>query len=379
MTPGSAVASVVAARIVNNHVYVPVRIAGHELWFLVDTGAATTLLGMRAVGELSIPSSHGVEARGAGPKAVPGALLSERCPVVIGSDPGLTHHAFAAIALDTLEPYEGRRIDGILGADFLAQYVTEIQYERSAVRFHDPAGFSDRGRGTILPLAIRRGHPHVQGTITVDDAEIPTDFVLDVGSSLGLSLTHRYVERHGLADRLGTNLFAVAGRGIGGASTVQVGRNATVHLGSLTLNGIVPLLFGRGSGVMSTGEFFDADIGGDILRRFTVFVDYGRGQVILDANASLAEAFGADVSGLSIRMGGNNRSAKIVDAVVEGSVAALAGIRAADEILRVNDASASDLSLDEVRAIFRIQGSRVEVVVGRNWDSVRIPIDLPRL
>ena len=53
---------------------------------------------------------------------MPGALLNEPVRLTLAGREGLQHDVRAALALDGLEPHEGHRIDGILGADFMSRY-----------------------------------------------------------------------------------------------------------------------------------------------------------------------------------------------------------------------------------------------------------------
>ena len=62
---------------------------------------------------------------------------------------------------------------------------------------YDSAAFEYTGPGTALPMTIRNGHPHVDAAIELTDGTWASgDFVIDVGSSLPLSLTKRFADSH---------------------------------------------------------------------------------------------------------------------------------------------------------------------------------------
>jgi len=268
-------------QLTNNHVYVSAAAGNRALWLLVDTGAATTLLNLRTAGELGLQLGPAFQARGGGDGAMEGAVLQRPATLVLAGDGGdVRVQAGLGLALDSLEPHEGRRIDGILAGDVLSRFVTEIDYRRERLRFHDADGFSYTGGGTRVPMEIRIGHPHVTATVVVGEREAPGDFVVDVGSSLGVSLTAPFVRKHAIKAGMRDLVRTVAGRGVGGAATVEIGRLAEVRIGSLCLQDVPATLFGDGAGVMTTGEYFEGNLGGDILRRFTLFFDFRRKEII---------------------------------------------------------------------------------------------------
>jgi hypothetical protein len=62
---------------------VPVRAAGREWWFLLDTGAGASLFNMRVADAVGAVLGAPFIARGAGDAAVTGALLAKPFPATI--------------------------------------------------------------------------------------------------------------------------------------------------------------------------------------------------------------------------------------------------------------------------------------------------------
>src|SRR4029079_15504526 len=87
----------------------------------------------------------------------------------------------------------------------------------------------------------------------------------------------------------------------------------------------VTALQGDSAGVMSGSGDWIGNIGGDILRRFTVFLDYANKRMILEPHGGTSEPFEADMSGLMLVMNDSLTSAT-VDYVVPGSAATAAGL-----------------------------------------------------
>src|SRR5262245_62001630 len=62
--------------IVNNHIYVRVSHGDRSLWFLLDTGSASTLLDLTTARDAGIPLGTRFEARGGGSGSMAGAQLT---------------------------------------------------------------------------------------------------------------------------------------------------------------------------------------------------------------------------------------------------------------------------------------------------------------
>jgi C-terminal processing protease CtpA/Prc len=93
------------------------------------------------------------------------------------------------------------------------------------------------------------------------------------------------------------------------------------------------------------------NIGGDILKRFTVVLDYAHQKLWLEPNALNMQREVFDRSGLWVGRAADG-GISVID-VVAGSAAATSGIRAGDEILSVNGKNAHDVALYELRDQFK--------------------------
>jgi C-terminal processing protease CtpA/Prc len=102
------------------------------------------------------------------------------------------------------------------------------------------------------------------------------------------------------------------------------------------------------------GAFADrytgGNIGGGVLKRFTVTFDYANKVMILEPNADFAEPEQYDRSGMWIQRKG--LSFEVLD-VVPGGAADDAGIGVGDRIDAIDGVPVSELDLPEVRAQFR--------------------------
>jgi hypothetical protein len=94
----------------------------------------------------------------------------------------------------------------------------------------------------------------------------------------------------------GRNQFASFGFGAGGEFRQVTGRVESLEVGGVKILNPVADFSTDTKGVTGTASY-DGTIGGDILRRFTVILDYSRQQMIFEPNADFATPFETDKSG----------------------------------------------------------------------------------
>jgi C-terminal processing protease CtpA/Prc len=91
-----------------------------------------------------------------------------------------------------------------------------------------------------------------------------------------------------------------------------------------------------------------------MLRRFTVIFDYAHQQIIFDPNGEFRDDDREDMSGISIVARGPNLKNFEVTQVRSGTPGADAGIEKGDAIAGVDGEPAADLTLAELRNLFRV-------------------------
>ena len=354
----------------SNHIYVKVCISDRELEFILDTGAGVTSLDLNTAKQLGVGLGQTFTVGGAGPGRVAGARVNVATVTLVGTS--IAQSVASAIDLSSIPAREGHRMDGILGDDFIGRHVLALDYEHSELRVYDRDAFTYSGSGVSVPVTLINLFPHIDADFRLaDGATLRARCVIDVGSGGSLSLTKPFVDEHHLLDRVGPTIRRTGGGGVGGSATSDIGRLASMSIGGIELARPLVNLFGDSAGTLSRSVSWQGNIGGAILRRFTVYIDYQRKRMIFEPNASKNEPFEADMSGLGIGMN-DSLTTIVVQSVAPNTPAAEAGIAAGDLIVSVDAAASNQRVLGQLRERLRRPNERVTLVVRRGSENRRV-------
>jgi membrane-associated protease RseP (regulator of RpoE activity) len=161
-------------------------------------------------------------------------------------------------------------------------------------------------------------------------------------------------------------------------SRQAIGRVPTVQIGRFTFKKTVAVFFQDKQGVVSLSEF-DGIIGAEIWRRFKVIFDYSRGQMILEPNRYISDSEQYDMSGMLLIAEGTDFRTFKVRRMIENSPATLAGLREGDIISAIDGKPTSNLTLEQVRQMFKQKGRSYRLTVERDGQKIQTKIKLRRL
>ena len=324
-------------------------------WFIVDSGAAPCVLDDALARRLKLATVDTGAATGAGKGTVP--YRSYR-PDAVSLRSGATRFTctrMISLDLSGQPAILGRKIDGILGGAFLAQYVVELDYDTATLRLH-PRDFDYRGPGQTLPITLENGVPHVTARLTVAGvAPADRSLLIDTGSQDSVDDELLLQSKTPLTEVEG-------GVGLGQTYRVSFGRFSRVRLGSFELEDVP----GVAPGVPL--------IGGEVLRRFRIFFDYARSRVTLEPGPHLRDRFG--FSGPELRLRGASDGAVRVHDVPAQSPAAASGLAVGDLITAVDGTPVAELTYNRLQALLTRTGA-FTLTVRRAGRTLTIVLDNP--
>jgi hypothetical protein len=365
---------------VNNHIYLPVRVnASEPLAFILDTGAEVTALDKGRAKALGIETHGMLEAQGAGG--------STDVAIVKGltfSLPGveLVDQTAAAIDLDALAPFEGQRIDGVLGYEVFRQCIVEIDYGGGKVILYDPARHRYDGAGILVPFTFSGKTPQVKMSLVFPDATVEGMFVIDTGSRGSVTVNSNITAPTSFGTAAHRTLCGV---GVGGESFCRLGRATSLRLGpsssepSSVVELSAPLV---GFSEDTRGSMADPDraglIGGEVLRRFRVIFDYAGKRVWLERDNRCTESMEWDMSGLWLTAQPPHFKIFRVHRVMDDSPASRAGVQVGDLITGMDGRSTAEFALSEFRDLLRAGPRTVTLQLERNGQAMEVKLNLRR-
>ncbi|MGA3211251.1 MAG: aspartyl protease family protein [Terriglobales bacterium] len=341
----------------HNRIYLPVRINNSGPYsVVVDTGASTSGVSEAKARQLGLHESGKASLKGNGENISKVGLAKNLIFDLDGIE--LDVKTAAVVPFEQLESYEGRRIDGVLGAELFKNFVVQIDYQERVLSLYDPSIYAFPGHGDTLPLHILKGGalPLVQAKIFVPGKEpIDARLAIDLGTYSALRLYRPLDEKQGLP-MPGQKVMSFFGFGLGGEFPESLGRIQNLELGwGVKIAGPI-VAFSHASGGATAGADYDGTIGGEILRRFKVVFDYSRQQIILERNVNFVDPYNADMSGLFLTARGRNLNEFEVHHVFPKTPAEEAGIREHDSLLTIDGKPAAQLDLQQIRELLEHEG-----------------------
>jgi len=342
-----------------NHIYIRASVGGAPYAFIFDTGGAAIVT--TAVAKAMAFATVGqAQVGGAGSGSQTADLV--RVPDARIGDAAYTGGTFLAIdpPPGVASPIPGLTFGGIFGRELFTRLITTIDYAAATLTFTPPALFRPDPGAAVLPLRLRNG---VLPNVTASVDGVSGAFDVDAGSAAGITVTEPFAKTAGIRRSGAPAIEVILGYGAGGPVEATALRAERFTFGATTFPDPIVAI------ARATGVFGEADlagnIGGEVLRRFTVTLDAPGGKLYLTPNARVREPLAFNRSGIYARAGS---AGDTVVLVVPKSPGAEAGVRAGDVLVAIDGAPKTH---DRFNAAWlEPVGTRVRVTVRRGGTTV---------
>ena len=365
----------IPVQVANNLVLVPVQVNGSApLAFILDTGASGLVIDARRVPELKLSTGQSGGARTGGGTVE----ASEIKGVTIRAGKAELANADAvAIDLAPLDAALGTRVDGILGYEFFQRYIVQVDYAAARVRVYEPGAFRDDGGHAVMPITLGEQLPLARVTLgRADGGMADATLEVDTGLTGSLTLTRAFVEANHLLSAAQPRLRITTGALLPGQVAAEVVRVPRVTLGAADIEGVIANVNPTEKDAGVRGKIVGL-LGGDLLRRFIVTIDYSRSRILLEPNALLLEPDEFDMTGMSLIA--PKLQAVAVRTVVPGSPAATAGVMPGDQIVAIDGRGTAQMTLSDIRAMFQRENIIYVLLLKRGDGTREIRITTKRL
>ena len=349
----SSVRATIPFELNNKHIIVKAKVNGQPITFVLDTGDQVAIVDMDFARRMNLSLSGEVRVGGAGAAISTGAMVQNATFTIDGLE-GFSQPVRMALPLGkVLSPRAGRDFEGIIGQEFIQQFVIEIDYQAQVLRLHDKEKFVYNGAGESIPIKFMHGHPILEAEVTPVGSTAPLKgkFVLDTGAGLALALYSPFVSEHGLLGPDTKTIRSLGGAGAGGETSGRIGRVTELKIGNYTIKSPITMFSQDKAGAFASDQLA-GNIGARVANKFRLFLDYDRKRIIFEPNSTFAAPYDHAQSGISVVAEGGDYRVFRIRAVLEDSPASEAGLLKDDVITGVNNQPATELTLSKLNELF---------------------------
>lgn len=339
--------------LVARHIVLQVKINNsRSLSFVLDTGDQVAIVDTDRAKELGLKLQGQVRVGGAGSETLAGSLVKDATWTIPGLA-GFSQPVALALPLGKLAARFGHDFDGIIGGDFIKQFVVEVDYQARVIKLHDKEGFTYAGTGESIPIQLNSaGHPSIEAELTpIGGSTIKGKFVFDIGSGGALALHSPFVAEHRLLGSGLKTIRSIGAGGAGGQTNGQIGRVSELKIGKFKIARPITLFSEDKAGAFASTELA-GNIGQQIAGKFKLFLDYARERIIFEPTANFNEPFDRAYGGLAISAEDRDYTTFRITEVLESSPASEVGLQKNDLIIKVDDQPASKLTLTGLSEMF---------------------------
>lgn len=402
-------------KLINNLVFVPIKVNGIELNFLLDTGVVETILfSLEDKKEIRFFNAEKILLKGLGSQEAVEGLKSTNNVLEISSLKDRNHMLYIVLDPDfNLSSHIGIPVNGIIGYQFFRNNLIEIDYrKRRVVVYKDTAKNRAKmsKKFSAIPITIEKAKPYLKSSVYQNNLDVPVKLLVDIGNSDAVWL---FQDRSKLIKVPEKNFDDFLGRGFSGDVEGKRGRIEKFQMGDFVFSKPV-VAFPDSISIRNVTMVPDrmGSVGGEIMKRFTVVFDYREKQLYLKKNSDYQAPFSYNKSGVEIQHNGlqwvqetvrmetvplstkYNESGGVsiktdfkykfqlkpiygIANVRKNSPAAKAGLQKGDIIIKVNNNIPYKYSLQEINSLFKsVEDKWITIEVERESQILKFQFKL---
>ncbi|NAS29614.1 PDZ domain-containing protein [Flavobacteriaceae bacterium R38] len=407
----------VSFQFINNLIILPIEVNGVELSFILDTGVSKPILFNLADDSLNIKNVKEVFIRGLGEGDAIKAYHSKGNRFKINKIYNNDQDLYVVLDEDIdLSPNLGIPVHGIIGHDFIKDFVLDINYVSKKIKFYESTSYKYKKckKCEQFDLEIFRDRPYVLSNVTLNDSvNTQVKLLIDSGSSDALWLFEDKAKKINVPKN---NFKDFLGRGLSGSIYGERSRVNNFNLGTFQLED-AKVSFPDSVSIryIKKENNRNGSLGAEILKRFHVILDYNSKKITLRKNANFKSPFKYNMSGIELQhngirfvkelesnlgnevntIGGRARGitalaelnykvalhpAKEIAEVREGSPAEIAGLQKGDILVTINNRETYRYSLQEVNELLNEKpGKKIKLTVEREGKELKFEFRLKKV
>ncbi|MCD9575643.1 PDZ domain-containing protein [Flavobacterium soyae] len=292
-------------KLINNLIFIPIKVNGIELNFLLDSGVEETILfSMDEMQEVKFNNVEKIRLRGLGSESEIEGLKSTKNTFETHGLRSDNHMLFVILDQSfNLSSHIGIPVNGIIGHKFFKNNIVEVNYDKRKVIVHSNNESIRKKldkKFKAIPITIEKSKPYIYTTAVVDEEEIPAKLLIDIGNSDAFWIFEN--NKIKLPKR---NFPDFLGKGFSGDIEGHRARIQKFIIDEFEFKKPI-VAFPDSTSIKNVKMVPDriGSVGGEILKRFTVVLDYADKKLYLKKNHKFKDPFTYNKSGITIQHNG---------------------------------------------------------------------------
>jgi hypothetical protein len=396
----------ISFRLINNLIVIPLEINGKELAFILDTGVNKTILfNLSKKDSINLLNTTNVKLRGLGSGDAVDALISKKNTFKIKGLVSNSETIYVVLKdYFDLSSKMGTTIHGIIGYNLLKNVVAKVNYKTKKIYFYNPKTYTyiKCKKCETIPFQFYRKKPYINAKVSLDtigDTFTDVKLLVDSGGSDAVWLFENSKKAIKTPKRFFNDIL---GEGLSGPIFGNRSRVPKFKLGQFVIkNPTVSFLDSVSTHNARKFKARNGSVGGGVLKRFKVWIDYPNKKITLKKNGSLSAGFNYNMSGLDVVYNGkqlikeqlvdnftdayNNKLSNrnsvsfvtrysfsfkpsfVIRHVVKNSPSEKAGLLKNDVILEINGKQAHQLNIEDIIHKFQERDKKkIRITILRN-------------
>lgn len=405
--------TVIPFQLINNLMIIEVHVNGVPLHFLLDSGVEETiLLSLEDQSEVRFNQVEKIKLRGLGSADAIEGLKSTNNRLSVGSLVDAHHELYIVLDQEfNFSSHLGIPINGIIGYHFFKNHLVQINYSKHKMIVYKDAPKAHQKldkKFKTFPISIERAKPYLQLDVVVNQQAQNSKMLVDTGNSDALWIFQNTEPPIQVPE---PNFEEYLGRGFSGDINGKRARVSGIQMGSFKF--VQPIVsFPDSISIKSVNRVPGrrGSIGGELLKRFDILLDYPNQTIALRKSKYFDEPFQYNMSGIELQNEGtqwvqetvrlntakstvsfNSAGEKTepfkykfslkpvfsIAGIRKNSPAAQSGLQKGDILISVNGVQAYKFSLQEINQMFKTQaGKTFYLTLERDGKKIDVQFEL---
>ena len=401
---------------INNLIIIPIEVNGVSMSFLLDTGVEDSILfSLDETDEVRFSQVEKIKIKGLGSNNSFEGFKSNHNKLSINNYTDLNHAIYLVLDQNiNISAQVGFPVNGIIGYHFFENNLVKINYTNKKITVYNTASKalkSIKKDFVEQPIELIQNKPYITCQAYFEDEQKPvaTKLLLDTGNSDALWFFKQSDDKIVIPK---SNIDDYLGRGFSGDVFGKRGKIKALQINNFKFSNPLasfPDTLSTTNVDKNIGR--GGSIGSDIIRRFTIVLDYKSNRVYLKKNSQFDDPFNINMSGIEIQHKGlqwisegyeenptinnnfynsngdkmaNNFKYKfelkpiyVITSIRKNSPGDSAGLQKEDVIVKIDGKNGYNFSLQQINELLKSEeGKIVEFEIDRKGKIMKFKIQL---